>query len=489
MDTVLNILSSPVLSVLAILYMITIVFTCFMIIFENREPVQTLSWVLVILLVPFLGIIFYFVFGQNYRKKKLYSRKAVTDAEYLFTAAREQRDTLKQKLKEKSLSVRNKSHLMTLMLNNQKAMLTENNSLKILVNASETFPAMLAAIENAKKYIHLEFFRFDVDETGNVFRYSLMKKAREGVEVRVIIDDVGSWSFKAKYIKEMREAGVRIFPFLPVRITLLANKINYRNHRKILVVDGEKGFVGGLNIAEKYLKGLKEIGPWRDTHLEIKGDALASLNMVFLIDWYFVSKEVLTRESRYFVIREIDEHCLVQVATSGPDSDWANIMQVYFSAIATAKKSIYLCTPYFSPNESILTALKTAALSGIDVRIILPGKSDSGIANWNSRSYISELLDAGVRVYLYDSGFNHSKLMIVDGVFSSVGSPNVDMRSFNLNFEITALIYDEDFAAKLNHIYFKDLEDSVEVLSELWDGRRRSEKIKESLSRIFGPLY
>lgn len=460
-----------------------------MIIFENRDPVQTLSWVIVILLVPFVGIIIYLLIGQNFRKKKLYSRKAVVDSNYLFAAASEQRETLKQKLKDKSLNIRNKAHLMTLMLNNQKAMLSEKNNLKILVNGSETFPAMLDAIEGAKEYIHLEFFRFDVDPTANVFRYALMKKAKEGVKVRIIIDDVGSWSFKAKYVKEMREAGVKIFPFMPVRLPLFASKINYRNHRKILVVDGKRGFVGGINIAEKYLNGLEKIGPWRDTHLEIKGEAIASMNMVFLIDWHFVSKEVLTRDSYYFDTKQIEDKCLVQLASSGPDSDWANIMQVYFSAIATAKKTIYLCTPYFSPNVSILTALKTAALSGVDVRLLIPRKSDSAVANWNSRSYIAELLEAGVRVYLYNIGFNHSKLMIVDGVFSSVGSPNVDMRSFNLNFEVTALIYDDAFAARLQQIYMNDLKDSLEVFAELWEGRKRSEKIKESLSRILGPLY
>jgi cardiolipin synthase len=489
MEMITNIISSPVMGILAVVYFITIVFLCLMIILENRAPVQTLSWVVVILLVPFIGIIIYFILGQNFRKKKIYSRKAVIDSEYLFAAAGEQRETLKEKLRNKTAAVREKSHLMTLMLNNEKAMLSEHNSLDLLLNASETFPAMLAAIEGATKYIHLEFFRFDVDPTGNVFRHSLMKKAREGVEVRVIIDDVGSWSFKAKYINEMRAAGVEIFPFHPVRFPFLANKINYRNHRKILVVDGKKGYIGGLNIAEKYLRGLKDLGPWRDTHMEIRGEAVASMNMVFLIDWYFVSKIVLTREKKYFDVESVDGNKLVQLATSGPDSDYANIMQVYFSAMSTARECIYLCTPYFSPNESILTALKTAALGGVDVRILLPGKSDSPIGNWNSRSYISELLEAGVRVYLYSQGFNHSKFMIVDRVFSSVGSPNVDMRSFLLNFEVTALVYDEEFSEKLEKVFMNDLQSSNEVLSELWSGRKKSEKYKESLSRILGPLY
>jgi len=303
------------------------------------------------------------------------------------------------------------------------------------------------------------------------------------------MDDVGSWSFKSRYIKEMRSAGVRIYPFMPVRFPWLTNKLNYRNHRKILVVDGTVGFMGGLNIADKYMHGLADLGPWRDTHIEIRGEAVAAMNAVFLTDWYFVSGEVLTGIPKYFRQEKTGTDCWIQIASSGPDSDWATIMQVYFSAIATAKKCIYISTPYFSPNESILTALKTAALSGVDVRLILPGKSDSVIGNWNSRSYIEELLEAGVRIYLYSSGFNHSKYILVDSIFASIGSVNVDMRSFDLNFEITALVYDENFAEMLNKSFIDDIRNSYEVILDLWKGRTRMERYKESLARIFGPLY
>jgi len=489
METLVNIGFHPVTLILSVIYLITILFLCLIIIFENRPPEKTLAWVLVILLIPVFGIGLYFFFGQSYRKKKIFSRKGVVDSEYLSRLAIEQIESLSSKLKEKSESIRSKSHLMTLMLNNERAMLTENNEVMLLQNANEAFPAMLEAINSAKDYIHLEFYRFDIDETGNMFRHLLIDKAKQGVEVRIIMDDVGSWSFKKKYIREMRRAGVRIYPFMPVRFPLLTNKINYRNHRKILVVDGERGFIGGLNIADKYLKGLKDIGPWRDTHLEIRGGAVGAMNRLFLVDWYFVSNEILTRDEKYLKQHQVKGNSWVQVASSGPDSDWANIMQVYFSSIATARKYIYLCTPYFSPNESILTALKTAGLEGLDVRIILPGKSDSVIGNWNTRSYISELLEAGVNIYLYYGGFNHSKYIIVDDVFSSVGSVNVDTRSFDLNFEVTALIYDEQFARKLHNVFMEDLKDCNEVLPDLWSGRLRSEKYKESLARILGLLY
>lgn len=484
-----SISSNPVLLVISIIYLLTASFLCLMIIFENRSPIKTLSWVLVVLLVPVLGIFLYFMFGQYYRKKKLFSRKGLIDATYLSRTALLQVESLEEKISEKSELVRSKEHLIKLMLNNEKAVLTESNNVNLLINGSRAFPAMMEAIQGAQEFVHLEFYRFDIDETGNSFRFALMEKAREGVEVRIIMDDVGSWNFKSKHIKEMRSAGVKIFPFMPVTFPWITNKLNYRNHRKILVVDGIFGFMGGLNIADKYKYGLADLGPWRDTHIEIRGGAVAAMNAVFLTDWYFVSGEVLTGIPKYFRQEKVKGDTWIQIASSGPDSDWATIMQVYFSAIATARKCIYLSTPYFSPNESILTALKTAALSGVDVRLILPEKSDSVIGNWNSKSYIEELLETGVRIYLYSTGFNHSKYILVDNVFVSIGSVNVDMRSFDLNFEITALIYDENFAEMLHASFIEDIKNSYEVILDLWKGRTMMERYKESLARIFGPLY
>jgi cardiolipin synthase len=489
MNTVAAISSNTFLLIVSLLYLITAVFLCLVIIFENRSPVKTLAWVLVVILVPVIGIVLYLMFGQYYRKNKIFSRKGLTDTNFLARAAVQQIVSLKERLRDKSAAVKSKSHLIRLMINNEKTVLTEKNSVDLLINASQAFPAMIEAIERAKEFIHLEFYRFDIDDTGNSFRYALMKKAREGVEVRIIMDDVGSWSFKRKYIREMRDAGVRIFPFLPVRFPFVTTKLNYRNHRKILVVDGVEGYMGGLNIADKYIHGHSEIGPWRDTHIRILGEAVAALNMVFLTDWFFVCGELLTTEPGYLRQEPVDNNCWIQIAESGPDSDWAAIMQVYFSAIATANECIYLSTPYFSPNESILTALKTAALSGVDVRLILPDKSDSVIGSWNSRSYIEELLDSGVRIYLYKTGFNHAKYILVDNVFASVGSVNVDIRSFDMNFEVTALIYDEEFAARLHDSFIEDIKNSSEVIPEFWKGRRRSERHRESLARVFGPLY
>lgn len=476
-------------NVLTVVYLVSVFVFCLMIVFENRNPVKTLSWLLVILFVPVIGVIVYFFFGRNYRKQKIYTRKGMADTARLADTAERQVKLLTSFLSGESEAVRSKEHLIHLMLRNNRSILTLNNRIDLLINGRQTFPAMLDAIASATQFIHLEFYRFEPDKLGMEFSELLKRKANEGVRVRVIYDDVGSWNIRKPYVKMMRDAGVQLFPFHPVRFPSFSSKINYRNHRKILVVDGKVGFVGGLNIADKYLQGLPDLGQWVDTHLRLEGEAVAALDRVFITDWDFVSGEELSPDGSVENIVQTSNKCLVQVASSGPDTDWATIMQVYFSAIATAKSSIYLTSPYFSPDECLLTALKTAALSGVDVRMIFPEATDSIIANWNTRSYISELLEAGVRIFLYSNGFIHSKYLLVDNIFSSVGSPNVDVRSFDLDFEVTALIYDEDFALRLGVLFAEDLKKCNEVQKEEWMKRPRRVRYKESIARIFGPLY
>ncbi|MCU0379309.1 MAG: cardiolipin synthase [Bacteroidales bacterium] len=476
-------------AVLAFLYVITILSICLMIVFENRNPVKTLSWLLVIIFVPVAGVILYVVFGRSYRKQKIYSRKSLADSGRLAEQVTRQMVSLPAVLAGESEGVRSKAHLIMLMLKNNRSLLTLDNRVRLLDSGSETFPAMREAISSARDYIHLEFYRIEPDMLGTEFKEMLIGKAAQGVKVRVIYDDVGSWNIGKSYLREMRSAGVQIYPFMPVRFPSFASKINYRNHRKILVVDGMTGFVGGLNLADKYLHGLPDLGPWKDTHLKLEGEAVAALDSVFISDWNFVSNESLVPDSSLLSYRKTGNRCLVQVASSGPDTDWATIMQVYFSAIATARSSIYLTSPYFSPDESMLTALKTASLSGVDVRMIFPKYSDSVIATWNTRSYISELLEAGVRIYLYEKGFIHSKYLLVDNIFASVGSPNVDVRSFDLDFEVTALVYDHLFAEELGALFFDDLKDCTEIITEDWERRRKRDRQKESMARIFGPLY
>ncbi len=470
-----------------IIYILTVAFTVVLIIQQKGDPLKTISWLLVIFVLPVIGIILYFFFGKNYRKEKIFSRKGLTDLGHIKLLSQAQFIDLPKNDLVKNERLRNKINIMRLLLNSSKSILTEKNKVTILQNGHATFDAIIQAIGEAKHHIHLEYYIIEDDHVGNLFRKLLIRKAKEGVKIRFIYDDVGCWCLPKSFLDSMTDAGIEAYPFLPVRFPSLTNKINYRNHRKIVVVDGKIGFVGGLNLADRYLQGSVELGIWRDTHLRLEGASVASLQVVFLIDWYFVSDE-LVKGNRYFPVTDIEEHHLVQITASGPDSDWASIMQAYFSAIASAHSSIYIATPYFLPNESILTALKTASLSGLDVRILLPARSDSNIVFYSSRSYVTELLDAGIRVYFYEKGFPHSKLLIVDDVLCSIGTANLDIRSFDQNFEVSAIIYDEEITLELTRSFMVDLQYSTEITLENWENRSRADGFKESIARIFSPL-
>jgi len=468
-------------------YIITVAFTIILIVQQKGDPLKTISWILVIFLLPIAGIILYFFFGKNYRKEKIFSRKGLIDLEHMKLLSDDQFANLPHKDNFSSAKVRSKMNIMRLLLNSSKSLLTEKNRVNVLQNGRETFDSIIAAIDGAKHHIHLEYYIIDDDHIGNLIRKLLIKKVQEGVKVRFIYDDVGCWSLPKHFVDSMSDAGIEIYSFLPVRFPLLTNKINYRNHRKIVVVDGIIGFVGGLNIADRYLQGSEELGIWRDMHLRLEGEAVNSLQVVFLVDWYFVSDDIV-KGDEYFPTNQPDESHFVQITASGPDSDWASIMQAYFAAIASAKSSIYISTPYFMPNEGILTALKTASLSGLDVRIMLPSRSDSKMVFWSSRSYVTELLEAGIKIYFYEKGFPHSKLLLVDEVLCSIGTANMDIRSFDQNFEVSALIYDEAITLDLQKSYLNDLQNSTEIKLETWENRPRWDSIRESVARIFSPL-
>ncbi len=474
-------------SLVTILYFLTVVFIAILIILENRNPVKTISWILILVLLPFAGIVFYLFFGQEYRKTKMYSRKGLRNLEKLRNLTLEQLDNLPDNHLRISDRIYSKKRLMNLLLSNSNAILTNNNEIKVLRNGEETFPEIFSAIEQAKHHIHLEYYIVEDDKIGNYLRELLIQKAREGVEVRFIYDDVGSWELTRKWLRTMSDAGVKVDCFMRVRYPMLTSKVNYRNHRKILVIDGNTAFVGGLNFADRYQDGVPGIGPWRDTHLKIIGGGATALQIIFMADWYFVSKEILKGE-KYFKPFESGEGKLVQITSSGPDSDWESIGQAYFAAIASATEYVYISSPYLMPPADIITALKTSALGGIDVRIIVPGLSDAVSAKWGTNSYIEELLEAGVKIYFYKAGFIHSKVIVVDGTFSSVGTANLDFRSLETNFEVNAMVYDEEIAGILTRQFLDDQEKSDVVILDEWMKRPRINKIKESFARILSPM-
>lgn len=477
-----------VIYVLIALYLLTVASVVFNVILENRNPVRTLAWIIVLVAVPLIGFIIYLYFGVNYRKVKMFSMKGLGDMKWLQYMSEDQKQLIKKSeflQRRETVEVRK---LMTLLLNNSKALLTRYNRVEVLNNGEQTFPSLFGALREARKFIHLEYYIIAEGRLADELKDILLERANAGVEVRIIYDDVGSWSLSKEYIRELRAAGVQIFPFLPVRFHHFANKANYRNHRKIAVIDGKTGFVGGLNIADRYMDGVPGIGEWRDTHLKVTGEVVTSLQVVFLIDWYFVRQELLLDKNEYLPYIQAEGNVIAQTVTSGPDSDWASIQQAYFTLINMAKRYVFISTPYFMPGETTLNALKTAAMSGVDVRILLPHKSDSWLTNWCTRSYVEELLEAGVKIYWYQKGINHSKVIIVDGIVASVGTANMDLRSFEQNFEVSLILYDREVVRTLACDFMNDLNVSTDGAIQRWKFRPKREKVCESVARLFAPV-
>ncbi len=473
--------------IFSLIFLFTAIPVSIMIILEKRSPYKTAAWILFLILLPIFGVVFYLFFGQEYRKKKLFSRKGLKSLNKFRRLSFRQLRESEHTLRNLPPLVREKENLIRLLLKNSNALLTNASRIKILNNADETFEAIFSAIENATHHIHMEYYIFEDDKIGNQFKELLIKKAREGIIIRIIVDDVGSWGLSKQFLTDLRINNIEIYSFMEVRFPRLTSQVNYRNHRKILVVDGITGFTGGINIADRYVEGLKDIGPWRDTHLQIEGDAVGGLQVVFAADWYFVVHENLTGR-RYFPQVKLAKGIPVQVSASGPDSDWESIAQVFFAAIAGANSKVCIASPYLMPTSEILYALKVAALSNVDVRILIPEKTDSVIPHWSSFSYIEELLEAGVRIYFYQAGFLHSKYLIVDDTFSTVGTTNLDFRSFETNFEVNAFIYDQVFTASLHKFFKADLRNSREVKLTEWRERPWHFKMKESLAHIVSPM-
>jgi len=322
----------------------------------------------------------------------------------------------------------------------------------------------------------------------------LIKKAKEGVKVRVLFDGVGSYQLSNSYIRELQQAGVETSSFLPPFIAFIDKRINYRNHRKVVVVDGKVGFLGGINIGDEYLGKNPQLGYWRDTHLRLEGDSVHEIQRTFLQDWKFSRKHRLSHkqtleDSLFFPKYEGKERNLVQVVNSGPDTPWDSILEMYFAAISSAQERIYIVTPYFIPDPSVFMALRTAAVSGVDVRIIIPGVPDTRMIHWATLSYLEELLQVGVRFFQYQKGFIHSKVIIIDHIMASVGTANLDMRSFFSNFELMACLFDLEHIEKLEHDFKLDLQNSEEIMLDTFQRRSKFLKMREIFARMLSPLF
>ena len=448
---------------------------------DNRQPAKTMAWILVLAFMPFVGIIFYIFFGQNTRKERHISDRSMDQLT--------KRSMLEFVEQENLHLPANNKPLMNLFTNQNWAFPFKDNRVDIFTDGYEFICSLLYNIGKAQHHIHLDTYIFEDDALGYLVADALIDKAEQGVEIRVIYDDVGCWKVKDSFFERMRDAGIDVHAFMPVRFPAFTSKVNYRNHRKLCVIDGKVGFIGGMNIARRYVKGTGK-QPWRDTHLRIEGGGVYALQRAFLIDWYFVDRTLITNRIYYPPVDiHISNSCLVQVVTSSPIAPWPDIMQGYVRILLQAQKYVYMETPYFLPTEPVLFAMRTAALAGVDIRLMIPRKADAKLVEWASHSYVMEAIEAGVKVYLYMGGFNHSKLLVSDDNLCTVGSTNIDFRSFENNFEANAFFYDEEMAQRIKAIYLKDESQSILVDDVSYFVKRPfMKRLFESIVRLLSPL-
>jgi cardiolipin synthase len=471
-----------------IIYAVILILVCLRIIFETHSSTKTLAYLLFCTFIPVIGMIFYITFGINYWKLKIYAKKATEDEKLLRQLKKNvpyYNETIVTP--EQAAGMQN-AELATMLIKDIKSPLTRYNKVKLLLNGEEKFPELMACLENAKHHIHMEYYIYEQDEIGSAIIELLIKKASEGVEVRFIYDDFGSPTIKKKIEKRMREAGIEIHPFFKVHFYLLANRINYRNHRKIVVIDGKTAFTGGINVCDKYINNKREKLFWRDTHLRIDGPGVYYLQYIFLADWSFCCSKPPKIDKQYFAeLVPQKEDTYVQVVSSGPNSDQPAVLFSILQAIYLAKKEIIITTPYFIPGDNIMDALRIAASSGLSVKLLVPGISDSRIVNAASKANYYELLRAGVEIYLYQRGFVHAKTMVTDGKLSMIGTANMDYRSFELNFEVNAIVYDVAFAEQLRQVFFEDIKHAKKINEKLWLKRSFYLKLGDRLARLFSP--
>ena len=451
------------------------------VVLDNRQPAKTMAWAMVIFFVPVVGVVFYLFFGMNHRKEKLISQRSVDQLS---------KRSMLGFVEQHDLHVPERyKPLVDLFVNQNLSLPFKDNQVDIMTDGYAFFPELLKDIAAARHHIHIDMYIIEDDALGRLITDALIDKAKSGVEVRIIYDDVGCWKVKHSFFEKMRESGIEIVPFLPVRFPSFTSKVNYRNHRKLVVIDGVIGYVGGMNIALRYVKGTGS-QPWRDTMLRLTGGIVYSLQRSFLVDWYFVDRTLISDRKYYPPLdTTVENSCLAQLVTSGPTAKYPEIMQGYVRAITAARHYVYIETPYFLPNEPVLFALKTAAMAGVDVCLLCPHHSDARYTEWASRSYLRELSEAGARIFLYETGFMHSKLMIVDDSLSTCGSTNVDFRSFENNFELNVFIYDEGTALRLKKIFHDDLSHSIPLTSiPSWNRPHFFKRLWESFARLLSPL-
>lgn len=472
------------------MFFINLVLAIVLVVFDRKKPSATLAWIFVFLFIPVFGFLLYLLIGQDLRKRKMFAIKGSEEVELQKNVHRQQSSISRKHFEFSDPGTNNYASLISLNLASNEALLSQDNQVKVFYQGTEFFAAMLHNIHEAKSFIHFEYYIFRNDQTGEPFIEAFIEAAERGCEVRLLFDGMGCKDLKKSFFRKLNRAGIETAVFFPSFLGNLNVRVNYRNHRKICVIDGLTAYVGGFNIGDEYAGKSKRFGNWRDTSIQIKGSSIAELNVRFVLDWRFATGIDLGHHLRYFPNAPSLEtgDVAMQIVTSGPDSKWPSVRDGFLQIISGAQNHIYIQSPYFVPDEALLSALRVAALSGVDVRIIIPGKPDHPFVKWAAMSYIGDLLDSGVRFFFYHNGFIHAKTITADGFASTIGTANFDVRSFQLNFEITAFIYSQDIAMQMDELFIKDMMDSQEITLEDYAKRSIGIKTKEAVSRMISPL-
>lgn len=471
-------ISDWIYNILYALYLLLIVSSIFVVISENRNPSKSLAWILALMFLPVVGLVLYLFFGQSLRNERMLSRHNREKLQAYNKPPEIDMDSLQ--LSSNCLQ------LLSLCTRSGRTYYYPGNSVRMYTKGWDKFKDLLADLRNARHFIHMQYFIFRDDELGGLVRDELVAAVARGVEVRLLYDDMGSWTVNRRFFRDMQKKGVDVHAFMRVAFPNPSLRINYRNHRKIVVIDGDKGYIGGMNVADRYVNG-DEDHSWRDTHIRIEGPAVHGLQLSFAVDWSYECKTLLSGEF-YFPSVPMTGDKGVQIIPSGPIGGWESIALMCQKIVSMAQNYVYIQTPYFLPTDSLINTLQVAALSGIDVRIMIPNRPDSIILRWGSFSYVSQMLQAGVKIVLYMPGVIHAKTIVADDELVSIGSANFDFRSFEHNFETNALIYDKEMALQVKSDFFADEKECLPVGLDEWRERPWLQKVCESVVRLISPV-
>ncbi|RHW34901.1 cardiolipin synthase [Lysinibacillus yapensis] len=485
MNVLINVDSNTIFLIIMVINILLAIAVIFL---ERKDPSSTWAWILVLFFLPLAGFIMYLLLGRPMRKKHLFRWDGQKDIGIDKLISYQIEALEKNSLEFRSEEVGKYKNLIHMNLITSDSVLTQDNHIDIYDDGTKKFEALIEDIENAKDHIHIQYYIFKLDNLGKRILAVLKKKAQQGVTVRLHYDEMGSRGVKKRHFKELLEAGGEVEVFFPSILPLINPRLNFRNHRKIVVIDGRIGYIGGFNVGDEYLGLSKKFGYWRDTHIRVEGSSVHPLQTRFLLDWNQASNNNVNYSERYFPAIPQKGEIAMQIVSSGPDLEFPAIKNGYLKLLMSAKRYIYIQTPYLIPDSSFLNVIEIAALSGIDVRIMIPNKPDHMFVYWATYSYVGRLLQAGVKIFIYEKGFIHAKTIVIDDEASTVGTANIDVRSFSLNFEVNAFIYDRAISHELAEIFEKDIFDCTELTLEKYNNRSFFTKFKESISRLLTPI-